>query len=128
LAPVLTTEKGTTVRINPAAILEEAGVEIGFRPSADRLSSIRNLLFEVAILIKCGLGKETAIRALTLTPARWLGVDKEVGSLEKGKAANLLCFRGNPLESPLAELKYVLLSGRVVHEAGDPDAKEQEEK
>lgn len=125
LAPVLTTHKGTVVRINPAAILEEAGVEFGFRPSSDRMSSIRDLLFEVAVLIKCGLGKETAVRAMTLTPARFLGVDKEVGSLEKGKTANLLCFRGDPLESPLAELKYVLLSGRVVHEVEDPGSEEE---
>jgi len=118
LTPGLATQRNTRVRINPSAILEKAGIEFAFRPASDRLSSIRSIFFDLANLVKCGLSKQSAIKAVTLTPARWLGVGKEVGSLEKGKAANLICFNGDPLASPLAELEYVMLDGQVVHGAG----------
>jgi len=114
LAPTLTTRPPTNERINPAAELEAAGIEFAFRPSRDGLSAIRGLFYQLGTLVKCGLGRESALKAVTCTPASWLGVSKEVGSLEKGKAANLIGFSGDPLASPLSALDLVILDGAVV--------------
>jgi len=54
-----------------------------------------------------------ALRALTLEPAAVLGVEARLGSLEKGKDANMIFFDGDPLE-PSSRLKAVMLDGRFV--------------
>ena len=51
----------------------------GFRESQD------TPLFSVAMLVKTGLTRQAALKALTLTPATMLGINNQVGSLEAGK-------------------------------------------
>jgi len=114
LAPTLTTRPPTNQRINPAAELEAEGIEFAFRPASDRLSAIRGLFYHLGTLVKCGLSREAALKAVTCIPAGWLDVAKDVGSLEKGKAANLIGFSSDPLTSPLSELNLVILDGTVV--------------
>lgn len=113
LAPTLTTRPPTNQRINPAAELEAEGIEFAFRPARDRLSSIKGLFYHLGTLVKCGLSREAALKAVTSIPASWLEVAKDVGSLEKGKAANLIGFSRDPLVSPLSELILVILDGTV---------------
>ena len=45
-----------------------------------------------------GLGMERALEAITLSPARILGIDDRVGSIEVGKDADLALFDGDPFE------------------------------
>jgi imidazolonepropionase-like amidohydrolase len=45
-----------------------------------------------------GLPYEAALRAITLNPARIYGVNTDLGSLEVGKAADLVVWSGDPLE------------------------------
>lgn len=116
LTPSLTTLPNSRARVNPAAILDEAGVDLCFRPSSDGVSAMRGYFFNLAGMVKTGLKRETALRAVTLAPAKWLDVDDRVGSLEKGKDGNVLLFSGDPLASPLAELRYVVLDGKVVYD------------
>lgn len=52
---------------------------------------------ELELLVEAGLTPEQALNAATLAPARWLGIDKEVGSIEVGKFADLILLDGNPL-------------------------------
>jgi imidazolonepropionase-like amidohydrolase len=72
-------------------------------------------LFPVATLVKSGLPPETALQALTTTPAKILGIDKTHGSLEKDKAANFLVFDGDPLTAG-SRLKQVFSKGKSVYE------------
>ena len=60
-----------------------------------------------------GLAFEDALAAVTLTPARMVGVDQRVGSLEVGKDADLVLWNGKPFE-PTARVVGVLLNGRLV--------------
>ena len=72
-------------------------------------------LFALACLVKAGLPREVALKAVTLGPAELLGIDKTHGSLEKDKVANLLIFDGDPLTTG-SRLERVVVEGRVVHE------------
>ena len=56
-----------------------------------------------------------ALRTATLSPARFIGVDQDVGSLAVGKLADLVVLNGNPLENirHSADIRYVVKSGVV---------------
>jgi len=58
------------------------------------------------------------IQAATLNAAAHLGLDKDLGSVEAGKIADLIMIDGDPLKdiSSLQNVKIVIQSGRVVHE------------
>jgi imidazolonepropionase-like amidohydrolase len=56
-------------------------------------------LREVELLVEAGLTPVQAIQVATLNGAKLLGVDREVGTLEAGKAADLVVLAGNPLQS-----------------------------
>ena len=65
-----------------------------------------------------GVPREEALRAITLHAARFLGIADRVGSLEKGKDANLLLLTGDPLSSA-TWVDRVILEGEVVYERKD---------
>ncbi len=79
----------------PAA-LHAAGVT--FALSTYNSSDSRNLPYEIGTAVGFGLPRDVALRAITLAPARILGIDAILGSIEPGKVANLVVSRGDPLE------------------------------
>lgn len=62
--------------------------------------------------IEKGLPKEAALRAVTLTPAEILGVADRMGSIEKGKIANVVVWSGEPLTKE-AKVKMVFVDGEL---------------
>lgn len=104
-------------RINVPRELAEAGVTFGFSPSLDSsLSSMPDTpLLPVAMLVKSGLKKEAALKALTLTPATMLGLDAKLGSIEAGKQANLMFLDGDPLTSA-SKVQELVVEGVTVYE------------
>ncbi len=96
-----------------ARILREAGIEValqtGYEPYVPKS---RVLLFEAAIAAAYGLPFDEALRAITITPARLLGVDHRVGSLEVGKDGDLVLYDGDPFEY-LTRVCGVIIEGRV---------------
>ena len=66
-----------------------------------------------------GLQGEAALRALTIEGARALGWDSEIGSLEVGKAADLVVQTVRPSDRPTV---LTVVAGRIVHRAGSPEA------
>lgn len=62
--------------------------------------------------IEKGLPKDAALRAVTLTPAEILGVADRMGSLEKGKIANVVAWSGEPLTKD-AKIKMVFVDGEL---------------
>jgi len=79
------------------ARLHAAGVRFCIATNDDTAHE-RNLPYNAAMAQAHGLPADAALKAVTLWPAQILGIDKEVGSLEVGKAAVLLISDGNPLE------------------------------
>jgi len=64
-------------------------------------------------LAQYGLKKEVLLKGVTLVPAQLLGIDSLVGSLEKGKKADLIVLKDDPFDSvPIIE--KVILGGKIV--------------
>ncbi len=105
-------------RRNVARFAHENGLKFAFTFAADRgaLGATQdNPLFPLGYLVKTGLPRAIALEAATLAPARLIGQDKEVGSLEAGKSATLIVFDGDPL-SPASRLRKVLIDGSTVYD------------
>jgi hypothetical protein len=79
----------------PAA-LKKAGIK--FALYTDGLDQARDIQRAVKKAMDSGLSREDAIRALTLSPAEIYGVADRLGSIEKGKIANLVVTRGDLFE------------------------------
>ena len=71
--------------------------------------------WELWSLVRGGWTPLEALRAATINPARHLGMDADIGSLEKGKLADLLILDANPLEDihNSDKLSGVMLNGRL---------------
>lgn len=98
------------------AKLKEAGIPIAFQSGYEAyVPKTRVILFEAAIAAANGLSFEDTLAALTIEPAKILGLDDRVGSLEKGKDADLAIFDGDPFEYT-SHVCAVVIDGRVVSE------------
>lgn len=99
-----------------AARLREAGVVFAFQAGFEAyVPKTRVVLFEAAIAAANGLGFQDALAAITLSPARILGIDDRVGSIRVGKQADLVLFDGDPFEY-LSRVTTVVIDGEVVSE------------
>ncbi|MDI9485536.1 MAG: amidohydrolase [Bacillota bacterium] len=65
--------------------------------------------------VKAGLPYEEALKAITINPAKVLGIDDRYGSLEVGKMADLAVWSGDPLEIQ-SQVEKVLIHGEVVYQ------------
>ena len=91
-----------------------AGVQIAFGTDAGVSKHGRNA-DEFELMVKHGMPASAAIAAATTGAAHLLGVDKEVGSLEAGKAADIIAVSGNPLAdiTVLKNVRFVMKGGSV---------------
>lgn len=100
IGPLLTTKSKPELRgrsvANPGK-LARAGVEISIITDHPVIP-INFLIHQASFAIKEGLDRETALRAITINPAKVLGVDDRLGSLEVGKDADLVLWSGDPLD------------------------------
>jgi imidazolonepropionase-like amidohydrolase len=91
-----------------------AGVKIAFGTDAGVSKHGRNA-DEFELMVKHGMPASAAIQAATMNAATLLGVDKEVGSLEPGKAADLIAVTGDPIAdiTTLKSVRFVMKDGRI---------------
>ena len=93
---------------NPG-VLNRAGVKIAF--SSVSASVAKDLPYHAAKAAAFGMDKKEALKAVTIYPAEIFGVDKIMGSLEKGKTANIVLSDGDILETR-TNIKKVYIDGR----------------
>ena len=93
--------------------LAAAGVEISIITDHP-VVPINFLVHQATLSIKEGLDPETALRAITINPARVMGVDDRVGSIAVGKEADLVLWSGDPLDV-LQRALAVFIGGRQVY-------------
>jgi len=91
-----------------AGALAQAGVKFAFY--SDGLTNPRELMRAVKKAIDAGLTSDDAIRALTLAPAEIYGVGDRIGSIDKGKIANLVVTDGD-LFAEKTKTRYVFVDG-----------------
>ncbi len=115
---------------NPA-LLSKAGIEFAF--TLDNLKNKSDFLKQIREAVKRGLSEENALKALTYTPASFLKVNQQIGSLEKGKVANFLITSDNIFAEKaiihenwvagqphrLKEWKYMDLTGEYAFNVGE---------
>ncbi len=100
--------------------LSDAGVRIAITGSG--LGSNTSFLERLRVAVERGLDQDAALEALTLTPARLLGLEQHYGSLERGKAASFIVADGNIFEGS-AKVEEVWIDGKPyeVTETGKTD-------
>src|SRR5690606_11178545 len=74
-----------------------------------------NSMLEMQHLLKAGLSLRQLFQALTINNAQAFHLDKEIGTIEPGKKANLLIVEYNPLETAAAyhSIQQVIVQGRI---------------
>jgi imidazolonepropionase-like amidohydrolase len=93
-------------------VMYEAGVNFAIQTDAVG-STIRFLPICAALSVKAGLPYDYALKAITIVPAEIIGVAHRIGSIEKGKDADLRLLNGDPLEY-LTKCENVIIDGQVV--------------
>lgn len=82
---------------------------VGVRPGAD-------LHQDLAMLVEAGLTPMEALKCATLNPARFLGMQDSLGTIEPGKRADLVLLGADPLENinNTRTIEAVILGGRLI--------------
>ncbi|MBM3291998.1 amidohydrolase [Candidatus Bathyarchaeota archaeon] len=101
------------LNIATAVKLYEAGVKFAIQTDATS-STIQYLPIVAGLAHREGLPYEEALKVITINPAEILGVNDRVGSLEKGKDADIRILSGDPLELK-TKVEKVILNGELVY-------------
>jgi imidazolonepropionase-like amidohydrolase len=112
VGPILTVPSSTfdpydAAYANPA-VLSRAGVDLAIMPGDEQ--NTRNLVDHAGMAVAYGLPWEEALRAITLDPARILGLADDLGSLSIGKRADVVITDGDLLETA-TRVETVFLDG-----------------
>lgn len=106
------------------AILRQAGVRFAIVPPSTSFTSstggiagrdLMTLPLEAAFAISGGLDEQTALEAITITPARLLGIADRVGSLQPGKDADIIILDGDPFHYNTF-VQTTIINGQVLYE------------
>jgi len=82
---------------------------------------INFLAHQAALSVKHGLDRDSALRALTINPARIAGIDGRLGSIEAGKDADVVIWSGDPLDV-LSRVERALVDGAEIYSAAGGEA------
>ncbi len=104
--------EGRRINWNNAGILAEAGVKVAL--SSGGQAGAIDILTAATFAVRHGMDRDEALKAITITPAEILGVADRVGSLEKGKDADIVVLSGDPL-NVTTRVEKVILNGKTVY-------------
>ena len=99
------------------ALMSERGVVVSVNSDSDE--RIRRLYQEAGIGVRYGnMSVNEALKMVTLNPAKQLGVDKMVGTLETGKDGDIAVFSAHPF-APEAMVEYTIVDGKVLFDRAE---------
>ena len=106
-------EKVFQKEVEIVGALHQAGITIV--AGTDQTVPGYSLYREIELYAQAGFTPMEAIQAATIVPARVMGVDKELGTVEPGKRADLIILDANPLESihNIRTVKFVITNGTM---------------
>ena len=96
---------------NPG-LMAKAGVKVAIQ--TDEMSAVKYLTINAALASREGLPEEEALKAITIHPAEIIGVADRVGSLEKGKDADVVVLSGHPFDFR-SVVEWVLVDGETAY-------------
>ncbi len=94
---------------NPG-LMKKAGVKVAIKSMENGNMNYRNLPYHAGFAATYGMGRENALKAITIIPAEIFGVADKLGSIEKGKNASLFVCDGDPFE-PKTQVSHVFIDG-----------------
>jgi imidazolonepropionase-like amidohydrolase len=94
------------------AMLKEKGIDFCITISGSW--QVRNLPFVAGTTVAYGLTNEEALMAITLNAAKILGIEKQTGSLEVGKDANIIVSSGDVLDMKSSIIEHAYIQGRTI--------------
>lgn len=103
-------------------LFEEKGVPFAIASLSNSVSTgglagrdLTSLPLEAAFAVRGGASEKTALEALTITPAKMMGLDDRIGSIEKGKDADILILNGSPLDYR-TYVEQAIVAGKVAYD------------
>ena len=93
-------------------ILAAAGIPVSIITDAPVIPQ-QYLPLCAGLAVKAGMDPFMALQAITINPARHIGVDDRVGSLEAGKDADVVLTDGDPMVSDTV-VRCVIVDGKVL--------------
>jgi imidazolonepropionase-like amidohydrolase len=93
------------------AEMAKRGIKIAF--ASYEAHRVRDLPYAAGYAVGFGLSPDEALKAVTLNPAQMFGVDKDLGSLDVGKTANVVVANGDPLDVK-TDVKHVFIAGQEI--------------
>lgn len=103
-----------------AKVIADAGIPFALQTSPQASFAEKYLWYQAARCVRQGVDRQTALEAITVVPARIIGLENRLGSVQAGHDADLLLLSGDPLAID-TQVESVLIGGRVVYErAKDP--------
>ena len=95
------------------AILSNAGCKVSIITDSPVIPQ-EYLALCAGLAIKSGMTKNEALKAITINPAKHIGVDNKVGSIEVGKDADFVITEGSIFDTINNKIKYVLIDGKDI--------------
>lgn len=99
--------------LETAGILSNAGIEVSLMTDHPVIP-VQHLPMCAGMAIKNGMKEDAALRAITINPAKALGIDNKVGSLEDGKDADIVLWEGSPFDLN-GKVMCTMIDGKIVY-------------
>lgn len=95
--------------------LYDAGLTFALQPNPNASMAERFLNYQAALCVRNGIPRQTALEAITINPAKMLGLEDRLGSLEVGKAGNIVVLSGDPLDFS-SWVEHVYIDGILAYD------------
>lgn len=103
-------------------IFQDTGVPFAISTLSNRISTnglagrdLTSLPLEAAFAVRGGADQRTALESLTITPAKMMGLEDRIGSIEVGKDADILILNGHPLDYR-TYVEQAIVAGKVAYD------------
>ena len=96
-------------------VLNAAGLSVSITTDGPPATPVHFLALCAGLAASQGLPLDDAFRAITINPAKALGIADRVGSLEIGKDADLVIWSDNPLTVIGARSLLTMISGKIIY-------------
>lgn len=94
--------------------MANSGIKLAFASAAPK-TALSDLRTSAILAVKYGLNPEVVLKSLTINAAQILGIANRVGSIQKGKDADLVILDGDPLQLT-STVEMVIINGNIVYQ------------